>query len=420
MTELPARDLRAISMAAFLDASPTEIAEALELTPGAARVVLHRARKRLYGALKFVVLVRRRSAACTAFVALAAADDLLAAGRHLASCEVCQRAGSAEIKLYGDRPTPVPRSTQAELLVRHDGGSPTSMRFRRRLVVGRECLGVPVVERLLVDDSTVSRQHVELREDEAGNVFVVDTSSNGTLLNGVHMERGAIVPFRPGDRVKVGPIELELSFVPAEPALPDRPTTRVIAQEEMVLVAGEIAGYGDLVAGNDRRSVVLAIEAVFRELHALVRLYGGGLANVTPAGFLALWRTDEFPDALDRALDFTTLAGATAARLAPRLVLEPAGRWLRMGWAVAVGDASVGLLAGAITTVVSDAANVALALASIAALDEGAEPLVAAPSLDLERFEFAAERDVVVEGRADPVTVRPYLSRRPGSPPSSG
>ena len=79
-----------------------------------------------------------------------------------------------------------------------------------RLVVGRECAGVPEGERLLVRDESVSRKHLEISLDVAGDrAWVVDTSSNGTLLNGASLARSIPVPLRSGDQLTVGVARLE-------------------------------------------------------------------------------------------------------------------------------------------------------------------------------------------------------------------
>jgi adenylate cyclase len=78
------------------------------------------------------------------------------------------------------------------------------------LSVGRECAGIDERHRLLIPDESVSRNHLEIRVDlDGGRAWLVDTSSNGTLLNGAPATRGMAVPLRPGDRLTVGSAQLE-------------------------------------------------------------------------------------------------------------------------------------------------------------------------------------------------------------------
>ena len=79
-----------------------------------------------------------------------------------------------------------------------------------RIVVGRECAGVDERHRFLVRDESVSRNHLEIRVDVAANrAWAVDISSNGTLLNGLAMERSMPVPLRSGDQLTVGSVRLQ-------------------------------------------------------------------------------------------------------------------------------------------------------------------------------------------------------------------
>jgi len=78
------------------------------------------------------------------------------------------------------------------------------------LVIGRECAGVDERHRLLIRDGSVSRSHLEIRV-EAGQdrAWVVDTSSNGTLLNGAMMQPAMPVPLRSGDQLTLGGVTLQ-------------------------------------------------------------------------------------------------------------------------------------------------------------------------------------------------------------------
>src|ERR1700691_4215304 len=80
-----------------------------------------------------------------------------------------------------------------------------------RLFVGRECPGIDDTRRILVtDDPAVSRNHLEIRVDAGtSSVVVVDTSSNGTRINGIRIERSVGVPLGPGDKIQVGSDVLE-------------------------------------------------------------------------------------------------------------------------------------------------------------------------------------------------------------------
>ena len=79
-----------------------------------------------------------------------------------------------------------------------------------RLVVGRECAGVDERHRLLIRDGSVSRSHLEISVDaRQDRAWAVDTSSNGTLLNGAAMPPAMPVPLRAGDQLTLGAVTLQ-------------------------------------------------------------------------------------------------------------------------------------------------------------------------------------------------------------------
>ena len=87
LVRLSRRDATALSMAVQLGLSTQELAAALGVSPGAAKVALHRARNRLRQALRLQVLVRSQGGACDELRALYDAGELAAAVRHSERCE---------------------------------------------------------------------------------------------------------------------------------------------------------------------------------------------------------------------------------------------------------------------------------------------------------------------------------------------
>jgi RNA polymerase sigma factor (sigma-70 family) len=96
---LSLRDATAISMFAHLELTPTEIAPTLGVSPGAAKVILFRARRRLRDALTLELMVRRRAPGCPEFDELFSRDHV-AAGKHIRGCIECTRLVEAEVHLY--------------------------------------------------------------------------------------------------------------------------------------------------------------------------------------------------------------------------------------------------------------------------------------------------------------------------------
>ena len=102
-----------------------------------------------------------------------------------------------------------PEGTALGFLVVHDGGPERQVPIYDQLFVGRECAGIGEARRLVIDDPEMSRTHLEIRLDAANNqAFVIDTSTNGTLLNGIRLERAVPRPIKPGDEIRIGDIAL--------------------------------------------------------------------------------------------------------------------------------------------------------------------------------------------------------------------
>lgn len=102
---LSRRDATAISLVSHLGFSPAELATALNVTPGAAKVIVHRARRRLRDALALELLVRHRGTGCETLEELLDGDEVVAAARHLKGCPACERAAADEVRLYDSSPT---------------------------------------------------------------------------------------------------------------------------------------------------------------------------------------------------------------------------------------------------------------------------------------------------------------------------
>jgi RNA polymerase sigma factor (sigma-70 family) len=93
---LSSRDATAIAMVTSLGFAPEQLARAFGLTPGAAKVLLHRARRRLRHALVLQVLVHQPRLACPELRRLVA-RDAAAAARHVQSCHTCIGSAATEI-----------------------------------------------------------------------------------------------------------------------------------------------------------------------------------------------------------------------------------------------------------------------------------------------------------------------------------
>jgi RNA polymerase sigma-70 factor (ECF subfamily) len=93
---LSTRDAAAVTMVTQLGFTPMQVADALGVTQGAAKVIVHRARRRLRNALALQLMVEQPGLACEEFQKLLA-DDPLAASKHIGSCVTCLDRAGAEV-----------------------------------------------------------------------------------------------------------------------------------------------------------------------------------------------------------------------------------------------------------------------------------------------------------------------------------
>lgn len=99
VADLRPRDAAAVAMVTQLGYSVAEVASILGVSNGAAKVLLHRARRRLRETLALEVLVRQRSEGCPILQAIGP-DDVLTAGHHIRSCADCLSAAGREVQLF--------------------------------------------------------------------------------------------------------------------------------------------------------------------------------------------------------------------------------------------------------------------------------------------------------------------------------
>jgi len=100
---LSQRDAIAVSMVTHLGLGPAEVAVALGVSRDTAKVIVHRARRRLRDALALELMVRRMGPGCPIFDALDA-HDVLATARHVRSCPACAELVDVEVHLYSSEP----------------------------------------------------------------------------------------------------------------------------------------------------------------------------------------------------------------------------------------------------------------------------------------------------------------------------
>ena len=303
----------------------------------------------------------------------------------------------------------------AMLVISPDGADEREAPVYDWLVVGRECAGADDRHRLLIDDPAVSRTHLSLRLDfDLDQAWLTDLSTNGTRLNGQRIARSVPVRIKPGDRLRLGPAELQFrsrQFAatpgPAERETMPKPSTlREVTVVDMVMVVGDIVGYSAIAEHTGDLVLLENIDRLYAELRQILARHEGTLSNYVGDAFFATWEVAAAADAALAATAFAVEAAGTVPRIAPGLDLrDPGGGPLRMGWGVASGPAAVSLLTGMLVTVLGDATNVAFRLSGLAGRDGRPDVLVteAVRRATAASFAFTAPSTIQVKGRSQPV-----------------
>jgi adenylate cyclase len=284
-----------------------------------------------------------------------------------------------------------------------------------RLFVGRECAGVDDSRRiLLTEDLEVSRNHLEIRVDvETSQAAVVDTSSNGSRINGVRMERSVSIPINDGDLIQVGSRTLSYRSVAAPVARGTEhryahSTVSIGRPQTMALVVGDLINFSTVSEQAHHAVLARDVDVLYSELRRLLSQYRGTLIDYVGDAFFATWEFDVDPAAADNALQFVLAVADKAAETAAQLELRYAdGSPLRMGWAVTMGEVVMRLMPGAVTMALGDIVNVSFRIASISGREHRPSILVTELVKNTAKGEYAfgEPETVLVKGRVGEVVI---------------
>ncbi len=155
---------------------------------------------------------------------------------------------------------------------------------------------------------------------------MVDTSTNGTGLNGVRLQRAVPVPLADGDRIQLGSTELRFGIDYAAPVRPADQTARsTVAASTFglrALVVGDVAGYTTIAQTAMGYDLVEAINTLFGDLRVLLHTQYGTLADVPGDAIFAYWDPEPGGVSISHAVEFALLADRRVRHLAPSLALR--------------------------------------------------------------------------------------------------
>jgi adenylate cyclase len=299
-----------------------------------------------------------------------------------------------------------------------EAGSERSVPIFDQLFVGRECAGISEARRLVIDDPEISRTHFEIRLDAAADhAFVIDTSTNGTRLNGAQLERAVPLPLRSGDDLGIGDVALTFRSerFKAVPGKAPRRTRARISRAAMVMVVGDIVNYSTISQVTDEGEIAQSLQTLWHELGAVLGDHHGTLSHYAGDALFAVWDSGRFPAAAELAIDFALIANRLVEELGPRLSLrDPDGQPIRMGWGVVQGMAALAAMTRSADAVIGDSANVAFRLAGLAGRHGRAAVMVTntVRLAVVTQFIWGEREHVEIKGRSGTETVFPVVKRQ--------
>jgi adenylate cyclase len=286
-----------------------------------------------------------------------------------------------------------------------------------RMFVGRTCAGIEPERRVLIEDSAVSRTHLEIRLDvERNQAYVIDTSTNGSYLNGLRLGRALAEIIRPGDRITVGETQLEFRSERFAGDAPDDggATRSAVTSSTMMFVVGDITNYSTISQVTDSEVVATSMQALWNELIPVLTQRRGTLSSYAGDALYAVWELKHIPAADELAVDFALAAHERLGEVAHQLPLRgPDGGPVRMGWGVVRGPGTLIGLPHSAVSVLGDATNLAFRLSGLAGREGRAPVMVteAARETVADRFVWGEPERLPTKGRTGEETVYPVLGR---------
>lgn len=300
------------------------------------------------------------------------------------------------------------------VLVDPEGPEAASLPLVDRIFVGRECAGVDESRRIILsDDPGISRNHLEIRVDpDTGRAVVVDTSSNGTRVNGVRLERSVSVPVEGGDRIQVGKhvLEFRVETAVTRPAgqTGPRATVSVDSPAPMVLVVGDLINFSTVSEHADQHMLARDVDTLYRELRGVLGQHKGTLVDYVGDAFFASWEIEVNPSAADDALGFALAASDRVSECTSGLELRYAdGSPLRMGWAATLGSVVMRFMPGSVVMALGDVVNLGFRIASLSGREGRHNILATREVKDAASgpYRFADPESITVKGRETVETI---------------
>lgn len=305
-------------------------------------------------------------------------------------------------------------------LVVDAGGRELRVPIFDQLFVGRECAGISDRRRLVLADPEISRNHLEIRLDAASDqAVVIDTSTNGTLLNGMPLARAVPLAIKPDDQIRIGDVAMTFRSNRFKSAkqLNQSVTQARISEADMVMVVGDITNYSTISQFTDSKVIAESLYSLWHKLGDILRAHRGTLNHYAGDALYAVWELQTLPQAGALAIDFALSANQLVEELGPTLPLRgPDGSSIHMGWGVVQGRAARAAMTRSVEAVIGDSTNLAFRLAGLAGRQ--GRPVVMVTNAVHEaveaQFIWGRPEQVETKGRRGLETIFPVVGRSDG------
>lgn len=251
-----------------------------------------------------------------------------------------------------------------------ENGESRSVAVMDRVFIGRVCSGAPVNKRILIEQSSVSRDHAVVTVTGAA-LSIRDTSRNGTRVNGVRITSGSEHALSTGDCISIGTFNIVVNLggdvQDSQPHSALDVTTTLSIEEIVTHLVADVRGYSTLAQQHPSDAVRGLLSQLFERFSETVNQNHGVVKDFAGDAIFAFWEHGQ-----ELNIDTAVLACRTALmqfgelNKLPQIALMDTP--LRVGWGIATGRVTLSHYGVRQDTmaVVGDATNLAFRLAGLA------------------------------------------------------
>ena len=293
---------------------------------------------------------------------------------------------------------------------------PQRLEIRDRVFIGRVCPGIEPAKRILLSDPVVSRNHAEISVS-SGHIYICDTSTNGTWVNGVRVTPGASREVLHGDVIRIG----DTSFILMKP---DIRTQSIQMEEEAELtritrvqvpvtsLVADIKGFTTFSSLHDSSEVYELVNTLFSRFSTIIEDCHGTVKDYIGDAIFAFWEHSR-EDSLSMAV-WACRAAVGQLSILTDMLQELSGRIpgvkdLTMGWGITTGEATIAHFGSRVAdlALVGDSINLAFRLSSLGSRALPEPILVCEKTAPLveKHFELIDLGPTEIKGRVKPATV---------------